>query len=569
MTIAFTDRSYSRDVSGKLALAWAAAVVLLAGCGGRLTRRAEPSADEGRLRRRGRPGLPRREDAPSADRRPTQARAPPADERDLYEHWLSAERLARRGRGRARGPEEAAGEDGSARRARDRPGEDRRLRAAAWARWPVRGRARRQNAVVTTVELDRLAEELGIDAIGAAPAAPYTETELQIRERRARGLFADMRFTMAQPEVSCHPETLLPGARTVVSAALCYYAPAAPPGPGEGRLPRYTWSDALRRAPREARRARRAARRRLPRPRRRQPARRPRGRRAGRRRLLRQEHDADHAPPRLLGRARARSSPTSRSSRRPPLELDCGDCRLCIDACPTGALDEPGTLDATRCLSYWTQAPAPIPEEYREPLGDMVYGCDICQDVCPWNRGVEKRRGGRARARRAHGLARRLAAGATDRRWPSATTASTSRATIRATCAGTRSSRSATSAAPRTRRWPSRTRGATTSCCASTPSGRWRRIGTRALEHEPRQRRRALARLGPLGRPVRDLEAGSRVLPAVRALDLATVGVFAVAPWSRLVRRRPPARPIGLARSLRLRAVSSSIRRSRPRRSRR
>src|ERR671918_370063 len=97
---------------------------------------------------------------------------------------------------------------------------------------------------MTTAELSRLAEELGIDVVGAARAEPYEETERDIRDRRARGLFADMRFTMAQPEVSCHPETLLEGARTVVSAALCYYAPADPPKPGEGSLPRYTWFDA-------------------------------------------------------------------------------------------------------------------------------------------------------------------------------------------------------------------------------------------------------------------------------------------------------------------------------------
>src|SRR4029077_5992544 len=64
-----------------------------------------------------------------------------------------------------------------------------------------------------------------------------------IEERKARGLFAEMRFTMAQPEVSCHPEALLPGARMVVSAAHCYYAPEPPLEPGEGRLARYTWHD--------------------------------------------------------------------------------------------------------------------------------------------------------------------------------------------------------------------------------------------------------------------------------------------------------------------------------------
>ena len=109
----------------------------------------------------------------------------------------------------------------------------------------------------------------------------------------------------------------------------------------------------------------------LPRARRREPARRPRGRPAGRARLLRQEHAADHATARLLGRARHARHRSSRSRPSPPLDLDCGSCRLCIDACPTGALDEPGVLDSTRCLSYWTQAPHAIPEPYREELGGV------------------------------------------------------------------------------------------------------------------------------------------------------------------------------------------------------
>ena len=67
-------------------------------------------------------------------------------------------------------------------------------------------------------ELHDLAQELGLDVVGATPASAYAQTEDDIRTRRARGLFADMRFTMAQPETSCHPETLLPEARTVIAA---------------------------------------------------------------------------------------------------------------------------------------------------------------------------------------------------------------------------------------------------------------------------------------------------------------------------------------------------------------
>jgi epoxyqueuosine reductase len=176
-----------------------------------------------------------------------------------------------------------------------------------------------------------------------------------------------------------------------VSAALCYYASAREPEPGEGRLARYTWSDAyavLRAKLDEL------------------------GRRLGGdfRVLVDANQHVDRE-------AAARSGVgfygknTLLITRRhgswvvlgtlvtdveieptPPLGLDCGACTLCIEACPTGALDEPGVVDSTKCLSYWTQAPAAIPEEYRGELGAQVYGCDICQDVCPWNRGVEKRR---------------------------------------------------------------------------------------------------------------------------------------------------------------------------------
>jgi epoxyqueuosine reductase len=246
---------------------------------------------------------------------------------------------------------------------------------------------------MTAAELERLADEVGLDVVGATPATAYVDTEAHIRERRARGLFADMRFTMAQPETSCHPETLLPGARTVVSAAHCYWAEEPPLEPGRGRLARYTWYDgyAVLRERLDAL-----------------------GRRLGG--AYRVLVDANQHVDR---EAAARSGVgfygknTMLITRRhgswvvlgtlvtdveiestPPLELDCGSCTLCIEACPTGALDEPGTVDATRCLSYWTQAPAPIPTEYRSELGAQVYGCDICQDVCPWNRGVEKRRAG-------------------------------------------------------------------------------------------------------------------------------------------------------------------------------
>ncbi|KGR86958.1 iron-sulfur cluster-binding protein [Ureibacillus massiliensis 4400831 = CIP 108448 = CCUG 49529] len=70
-----------------------------------------------------------------------------------------------------------------------------------------------------------------------------------------------------------------------------------------------------------------------------------------------------------------------------PIENECGDCTLCLDVCPTGALVNPGQLNAQRCVAFLTQTKDYLPDEFRAKIGNRIYGCDTCQTVCPKNKG--------------------------------------------------------------------------------------------------------------------------------------------------------------------------------------
>lgn len=71
------------------------------------------------------------------------------------------------------------------------------------------------------------------------------------------------------------------------------------------------------------------------------------------------------------------------------VEDHCGDCRICLDACPTGALVQGGQLDANKCLSFLSQTKVSLPDQFKEKLGTRLYGCDTCQLVCPYNKQVD------------------------------------------------------------------------------------------------------------------------------------------------------------------------------------
>jgi epoxyqueuosine reductase len=244
------------------------------------------------------------------------------------------------------------------------------------------------------------ARALGMDLCGVAPADDFPELA-NFQEWLARGYAGEMRYLHDVRRRS--PAVAMPGARSIIVCALNHntphpYSTDVPHEPARGWISRYAWGDDYHDALGEKLENLLVA--------------------------MRQQFEndftarayVDTGP--VLERVAAKHAglgwlakntclineqlgswlflgvilttlelaPSLARDDAPAPDL-CGNCRLCIDACPTGAIVEPYVLDARRCISYLTiELRGPIPEEFRAPMGRMVFGCDICQDVCPWNR---------------------------------------------------------------------------------------------------------------------------------------------------------------------------------------
>ena len=235
----------------------------------------------------------------------------------------------------------------------------------------------------------------GCDAMGVARAAVFSEARTELERRKEEGLSDDMGFTYRNILRSTDPTTALPNARSLVVAARRYRrADVDASTPASGRIARYAWSDQytpLREALGEVSQTLRSW--------------------GYRTRIL----VDDNA---LVDRAAAYKaglgwfgknanlllpgqgswyvlgSLVTDADLQPaaePVADACGTCVRCIDACPTAAIVTPGVVDARRCLAWLVQKPGPFPMEFREALGDRIYGCDDCQEVCPPNRTFDRK----------------------------------------------------------------------------------------------------------------------------------------------------------------------------------
>ena len=247
-----------------------------------------------------------------------------------------------------------------------------------------------------TARIRERALALGFHKVGIVPAAPLADERARLEEWLRRGYHGEMSWMARDPERRADPRLIFPGARSVVVVALNYFTPHRhPDDPAAGKISRYAWGDdyhdvvggklkaLLAWIKAECPEAE--------------------GKACVDIQPLMDKAWAARAGLGWIGKhtnliTREYGSWVFLGELLLNLELDydaeasedhCGTCTLCIEACPTGAITEPYVVDSNRCISYATielRAPADIPAEVADRLDGWLYGCDICQDVCPWNR---------------------------------------------------------------------------------------------------------------------------------------------------------------------------------------
>ncbi len=252
-----------------------------------------------------------------------------------------------------------------------------------------RSRSREPVSAVSTDEVVAAGLAAGLDAVGVAPAEPFESTRATLVSRREQGLHGGMAFTYRNPERSTDPGRTVSGARSLVVGALGYRRPApARPDRATGRVAAYARRDhyaSLRGALSQVADLLHGA-----------------GHKAA---VVADDNalvDREAAQRAGLGWYGKNSNillpgkgswfvlgsviTTAELEPSTPVPDQCGPCRRCLDGCPTGAIVAPGVVDARRCLAWLVQADGDFPLEFREALGDRIYGCDDCQEVCPPNR---------------------------------------------------------------------------------------------------------------------------------------------------------------------------------------
>jgi epoxyqueuosine reductase len=232
------------------------------------------------------------------------------------------------------------------------------------------------------------ARELGAGDVRVVDANPDEQSRERMRAAFARGDFDTWGYGERYARAAADPQAILAGARSIVCVAVPYATPAPPRPPLHGQVSNYAWSADYHRRMRElldgVASAIDAA------------AGAPVTAIACDTKPIAERAFAARAGLGWVGKHTNLISPALGSfvflgevittlALEPdaPLRKSCGACARCVDACPTGALRGDYTIDATRCIADLTQRPDPIPRQMRPLIGDWIWGCDICQVVCP------------------------------------------------------------------------------------------------------------------------------------------------------------------------------------------